>query len=746
MASSMQAIFKFDPATLSPSEGKGGQPSRRMFLNLAVGGTAGLVLGLAPPVGLGTVAQAAAGASPAVGGLADAFVHVAPDNTVTVIIKHIDIGQGAATGLATLVAEELDADWAQIRTQFAPSDPVKYKNFAFGVQGVGGSNGLANSYDQYRRVGATARAMLVAAAAKEWGVPIGDITVSKGVVSIASGKTATLGALAQAASQSPVPDKVALKSPDKFTFIGKKFARVDSISKTNGTAKFTIDQQMPGMLVAVMARPPRFGGTVASYYDGAALKTPGVVAVVQVSRGVAVIAKDTWSALQGREALKVAWDDSKAEKRGTSQLISEYKSLLDKPGVVARKDGDAEGALGKAAKVITADFEFPYLAHAPMEPVDCVVSTDGVSAQIWTGSQIQTLDHGKACSVLGLKPEAVQLHTVWAGGSFGRRAIADSHFVAEACEIAKAHGKAVPIKLIWTREDDIKGGYYRPLYVHRIRAALDKDGAIIAWHHRIVGQSIMAGTPFEGQSVKNGVDGTSVEGAANLPYAIPNMTVDLHTVKVGVPVLWWRSVGATHNAHATEHMIDILAREAGRDPVAFRLSMLGAKPRHAGALKLAAEKANWTSAPPTGTTRGVALHESFGSYVAQVAEITMKPDGAFKVARVVSAIDCGVAVNPDVVNAQVEGGVGYGLGAALKAEITLDGGLVQQANFDTYDSLRMSEMPLVESHIVPSNQAPTGVGEPGTPVVMPAVANALLSASGQRSLRLPLVKQSYKTA
>lgn len=739
---SLTGIFRIEqPLGVEPQPP---QASRRGFLKIA---GSGLILGLAAPSltgGAGT-AQAAGGAASA-GLAADPFVRIAPDNTVTVIIKHLDKGQGAATGLATLVAEELDAGWAQIKTEFAPSDPVKYKNFGFGIQGVGGSSGLSNSYEQYRKAGATAKAMIVAAAAKEWNVAASEISVSNGVVSIKSGKTATLGALAVAAGQQSVPSDVKLKTADQFVYIGKKFPRVDSAAKSDGSAKYTFDLQMDGMLVGVLARPPKFGATVASYYATAAEKSPGVVAVVKVPQGVCVLAKDTWSALRGRDALKVSWDDTKAEKRGSAELVAEYRALLDKPGAVARKDGDAEAALSKAAKVVSADFEFPYLAHAPMEPLDCVVRYDGSSAEVWTGSQLQTVDHGAACSVLGLKPEAVQLHTVWAGGSFGRRAIADAHFVAEACAVAKAYGKPVPIKIIWTRDDDIKGGYYRPIYVHRVRAGLDTDGNIVAWHHRIVGQSIIAGTPFESAMVKGGIDGTSVEGANNLPYAIPNLTVELHTVKAGVPVLWWRSVGATHTAHATEHMMDLLAKEAGKDPVAFRMALLSKHPRHAGALKLAAEKAGWGTPVPAGMARGVALHESFKSYVAQIADVALKPDGSFKVVRVVSAIDCGVAVNPDVVHAQMEGGIGFGLGAALRGAITLKGGEVEQSNFDSYEPLRMSDAPKIESYIVPSAEAPSGVGEPGTPLVLPAVANALFSVTGQRTLQLPMTRQSYKSA
>jgi len=739
---SLTSIFKIE----QPSEADPGSPraTRRGFLKIA---GSGLILGLAAPMLVDGAGVAHAAPGTAGGGLAaDPFVRIAPDNTVTVIIKHLDKGQGAATGLATLVAEELDASWAQIRTEFAPSDPIKYKNFGFGIQGVGGSTGLSNSYDQYRRAGATAKAMIVAAAAQEWGVAVAEIFVSGGVVSTKSGKSATLGALALAAAKQAVPSDVILKTADKFVYIGKTFPRVDSPAKSDGSAKFTFDLQMDGMLVGVIARPPMFGATVASFDASAAEKSPGVVAVIKVPQGIAVLARDTWSAIKGRDALKVSWDESKAEKRGSAEIIAGYRALLDKPGAVARKDGDAEAALAKAAKVVSADFEFPYLAHAPMEPLDCVVRTDGSTAEVWTGSQLQTVDHGAACAVLGLKPEAVKLHTVWAGGSFGRRAIADAHFVAEACAVAKGYGKPVPIKIVWTRDDDIKGGYYRPIYVHRVRAGLDKDGAVVAWHHRIVGQSILAGTPFESVMVKDGIDVTSVEGANSLPYAIPNLTVDLHTVKTGVPVLWWRSVGATHTAHATEHMMDLLAKETGKDPVAFRLALLAKHPRHAAVLRLAAEKAGWGGPVPAGMARGVAVHESFKSFVAQIADVALKPDGSFKVVRVVSAIDCGIAVNPDVVHAQMEGGIAFGLGAALRGAITLKDGKVEQSNFDGYEPLRMSDMPRIESYIVPSAEAPTGVGEPGTPLVLPAVANALFSVTGQRTLMLPMTKQKYKSA
>ncbi|HET6388236.1 xanthine dehydrogenase family protein molybdopterin-binding subunit [Hyphomicrobium sp.] len=729
----MRAIFAM-------SEPKAPEASRRTFLKISGGAGAGLILGLAAPAAF-RVSDAAAAEGPLA---PNPFVRIAPDNTVTVIIKHLDKGQGAATGLATLVAEELDASHDQIRTDFAPADAEKYKNFIFGVQGVGGSTGLSNSYEQYRKAGAIARAMLVAAAAKEWGVDASTIAVKGGVVSTPSGLSATFGELADKAAMLPVPADAPLKDPKSFQFIGKPFPRVDSPIKVKGQAKYTIDHQSDDMLVVTIVRPPLFGAKLKSYDASEAEKIKGVVKVLQIPQGVAILATSTWPALKAQRVVKATWDDSQAEKRSSSEIIAAYKTKLDQKGAIAKSVGNAEDGFKGAAKVIEVDFEFPYLAHAPMEPMNCVIRFDGKSAEIWTASQLQTADHATACGILNLKPENVQLHTVWAGGSFGRRAIADCHFVREACEVAKAYGKPVPIKVIWTREDDVQGGWYRPIYVHRIKAGLDQAGNIVAWRHRIVGQSILAGTPFEKMMVKDGVDATSVEGASTLPYAIPNLEVDLHTEKVGVPVLWWRSVGATHTAHATEHMIDVLAKEAGKDPVDFRLAMLKDHPRHAGVLKLAAEKAGWGQPAPAGIMRGVALHESFGSFVANIADVRLRDDGTIKVERVVCALDCGVAVNPDVVKAQMEGGLGYGLGAALKGAITLKDGTVEQTNFDGYDVLRISEMPHVDVHIVPSAEKPSGVGEPGTPVVLPAVANALLWGTGVRSTVMPLNQQKYK--
>nr|WP_297459911.1 xanthine dehydrogenase family protein molybdopterin-binding subunit [uncultured Halomonas sp.] len=727
--------------------------SRRRFLQ----GTAGLALGiyLAP-----LIVDSANAATP--GAQADfvpnAFVRIDSDGTVTVIAKHLEMGQGTYTGLATLVAEELDADWSRVRVEGAPADPERYKNLNFGMQGTGGSTAIANSYEQMRMAGATARAMLVAAAAEQWGVPAASIGVSQGVVRHAeSGREAGFGELAEAAAEQPVPQGVTLKRPENFTLIGTlKTPRPDSPAKTDGSALFTQDMKLPGMLMAVAAHPSRFGATVKRFDDAQARQVPGVVDVVQFDggphrfAGVAVLAQNTWAAQQGRDALEVAWDESQAFAMGSDEIMAHYRELADREGAVASQRGDAISALAEPATLIEADYEFPYLAHAAMEPMNCLVRLGDGRCDIWQGEQFQGLDQSAVAKLLGIAPENVSLSQLYAGGSFGRRANPQSDFVLEAVSIAKAardNGMEVPIKLVWMREDDTRGGYYRPMNFHRGRLALDAEGKLIAWHQRLVGQSIMAGTAMEPFMVKDGVDATSVEGAANLAYDVPNLQVELHTPKdIGVPIQWWRSVGHTHTAFSTESLIDEAAVAAGKDPVAFRQSLLSQHPRHLDVLELAAEKAAWSQPLEPGGEgerrgRGVAVHESFDSFVAQVAEVTVKQDGSWRVDRVVCAVDCGVAVNPDVIKAQMEGGIGYALAAVLHGEITLDKGVVQQTNFHNYPVLRINEMPVVEVYIVPSTQAPTGVGEPGVPPLAPAVANAIFDATGRRLRRLPFANK-----
>ncbi len=713
------------------------KPSRRMFLSVTALGATGFLIGCGeskPPA-----APAASAATEAVDVALNWFVRVGSDNTVTVLIKHIEFGQGTATGLSTLVAEEMDADWSQIRIEHAPADAAKYGNARLGgAQGTGGSTAMADSYEKMRNAGAGARAMLLEAAAKRFGADAASLKIEKGVVQTADGaKKATFGELAADAAKATPPAVEALKfkDPANYTYVGKKPTRMDSPSKTDGSAKFGLDHHPKDVVTAVLVKAPKFGGTVNSFDASEAKKLPGVVEVVQIPQGVAVIAKDMWSAIKGREALKVEWDLSKAETRGSAQIMADFKKLANSPGQSVRNDGDVAAALKAAKKKLSAEFEFPYLAHAPLETLNCTVMLTDTSCELWFGSQIPSLDVPIAAGVAGLKPEQVKINTMYAGGSFGRRAQPDSHLVAETVAIAKAWGGKKPVKLVYTREDDIKGGYYRPMVLHRLNAGLDAQGNITAWTNRIVSQPILAGTPFVPAGEP---DPSAIEGASTLPYGIPNLSVDLHMAKAGVPVLWWRSVGHTHTAYATEVFLDEIARAAGKDPLELRRSLLGSQSRYLGVLNLAAEKAGWGTPLGAGRARGIALHSSFNSFVAQVAEVTVKPDKSFTVDRVVCAVDCGIAVNPDVIAAQMEGGIGYGLSAALHEAVTLTGGAVDQSNFSDYTILRASEMPKVEVHIVPSAEKPTGVGEPGTPVIAPAVANALLAATGKAPHKLPM--------
>jgi isoquinoline 1-oxidoreductase beta subunit len=719
------------------------RPTRREFLKAA-----GSVTTVALTIGfewLGPSRRAAAVvAGPAVFA-PNAFLRIGADGSVTVIAKHVEMGQGAYTGIATVVAEELDADWAQVRVESAPANAKLYANLAFGtLQGTGGSSAMANSWSQLREAGAKGRAMLLTAASQEWKIPVTDLTVDKGVVYHAGSKRqASFGALAGKAAALPVPDKVTLKDPKDFKLIGHQVPRVDVPSKVDGTAQFTLDVALPGMLVALLKRPPLFGATVKSFDPAAASAVPGVVKVVQVPHGVAVVAKSFWAAKQGRDALAVEWDDSHAEKRSSSEMMDEYRHLAEQPAASARKVGDAAPAIKNAAHTVSASYEFPYLAHAPMEPLDAVVKLTGGSCEIWAGDQFQTIDQGNAAKTAGLDPQQVSIHTLYAGGSFGRRANVGSDYIVEAVSIAKAYGAdGTPIKLQWTREDDIHGGLYRPMYFHKLEAGLNEKKELVGWRHVIVGQSIMAGGPFE-VMVKNGIDPTSVEGAATIAYEIPNIDVELSTTKTGVPVLWWRVVGSSHTTFAVEAFIDEVAHAAGKDPFAFRRDLLEHEPRMKAVLELAADKAGWSSGPlPKGKGRGIAVGEAFKTYVAQVAEVTVDDAGRVTVDRVVCAVDCGIPINPDVIAAQMEGGIGFGLGAVMYGAITLKNGRVEQDNFNNYRVLRINEMPKVEVHIVPSAEAPTGVGEPGVAPIGPAVANAIFAATGTRVHMLPFPKFS----
>ncbi len=718
-----------------------GQATRRAFLK-----GAGTVTAMALTIGFewaGPTRRAVAIAAPSAGALftPNAFLRIGADNSVTVIAKHVEMGQGAYTGIATVVAEELDADWSRVRVESAPADAKRYANLAFGtIQGTGGSSAMANSWMQLREAGGKARAMLLTAAATEWHVPVEELTVEKSIVYHSGSKRqATFGSLVGRAAALAVPETVKLKDAKDFKLIGHQVPRVDVAAKVDGSAQFTLDVMLPGMLVALLKRPPQFGATVKSFDATAAHAIPGVVKVVQVPRGVAVVAKSFWAAKQGRDALAVEWDDTNAEKRSSAALMDEYRRLADQPALSARTEGDSAQAIRNAAHKVSASYEFPYLAHAPMEPLDAVVKLTANSCEIWAGDQFQTVDQANAAETAGLDPQQVSIHTLYAGGSFGRRANPGSDYIVEAVSIAKAYGAdGTPIKLQWTREDDILGGLYRPMYFHKLEAGLNDKRELTGWRHVIVGQSIMADS-FLAAMIKDGIDPSSVEGAASIAYAIPNITVELSTTRTGVPVLWWRVVGSSHTIFAVEAFIDEVAHAAGEDGFTFRRKLLEHEPRMKAVLELAAEKAGWSSAPMAkGKGRGIAVAEAFKTYVAQVAEVSVDEAGHVKVDRVVCAVDCGTPINPDIIAAQMEGGIGFGLGAVLYGTITLKDGRIEQDNFDSYRVLRMNEMPKVEVHIVPSTQAPTGVGEPGVAPVGPAVANAIFAATGKRIHVLPI--------
>ncbi|MFO7589040.1 MAG: xanthine dehydrogenase family protein molybdopterin-binding subunit [Gemmatimonadota bacterium] len=707
-------------------------PSRRDFLKTSAVASGGLVIAFSVP---GARRLARAGLSPATSFAPNAFLRVGTDDTVTILLAHSEMGQGIWTTLPMLIAEELDCDWSTIRVEHAPAAP-EYAHTAFGVQATGGSTTTWSEFDRYRQAGATARTLLVQAAAARFGVPVADFRTENGAV-IAGDRRARYGELADAAAALPAPESVPLRDPKDWKVIGTSTKRLDTPEKITGRAKFGMDVQLDGMLTAVVARPPTFGGSVKSFDASAAKAVPGVRQVMQVPSGVAVVADHFWAAVQGRAALKVDWEPGPTAGLDSDALIEEWRALVKTPGVTAAEAGDVDGALAGASKTIEVEYSFPYLAHAAMEPLNCTARIGPDGCDIWTGTQFQGPDQMAAASIAGLKPEQVRIHTTFLGGGFGRRANPASDFVAEAVHVAKAAG--APVKTVWTREDDTRGGYYRPAFVHRARLGLGADGMPVAWDHVMAGQSILKGTFFEASLPPSGIDPSSTEGLADSAYMaeIPAHRVGVHTPDPGVPVLWWRSVGHTHTAFVVETLIDEAANAAGEDPVAYRRALLAKHPRHLGVLNLAAEKAGWGSALPAGRARGIAVHESFGSFVAEVAEVSVE-DGRIRVHRVTCAVDCGIAVNPETIAAQLQSAVAFGLAATLHSAIHLKDGIVQESNFNDYRVLRLTGMPTVETHIVPSAEPPGGIGEPGTPPIAPAVANAVFALTGKRLRDLPL--------
>ncbi len=709
--------------------------SRRDFLKTsALAGGAVVIAFVVPAANRFAFAQSAQAG--AVAFVPNAFLRIAADDTVTVLLAHSEMGQGIWTALPMLIAEELDADWSRVRVEHAPAAPV-YAHALFGMQMTGGSSTTSSEFDRYRQAGAMARALLVQAAATRMGVPLAACRTENGKV-IAGEQSLRYGELVDDAAKLKAPGAVSLKDAKDWKLIGKGSKRLDASEKINGRAQFGMDVRFDGLLTAVVMRAPVFGGSIKTVDDKAALLVPGVRQVLQVPSGVAVVADHYWAAKLGRDALQVEWDLGPNAALDTQTLRTQFRALAASDGTPVVSAGDVGKVLGEAGKITEVEYLVPYLAHAPMEPLNCTVKISADACEIWTGTQFQTMDQMVAVQITGLKPEQVSIHTTFLGGGFGRRATPVSDWVSEAVHVAKAAG--APVKTVWSREDDVRGGYYRPMYLHRARVALDAAGMPSAWDHIIVGQSILAGTPFEPMMVKDGVDATSVEGVSDSPYlkAMANHRVQLHSPRTGIPVLWWRSVGHTHTAFVMETLIDELAQTAGKSPLEYRRQLLKDHPRHLGVLNLAAEKIGWdTSKPLVGRARGIAVHESFGSFVAQIAEVSIE-HGKVRVHRVVCAVDCGIAVNPDGVVAQMESGIAFGLGAALHSALSFKDGRVQQSNFHDYRVLRLNEMPLVETHIVPSTERPSGVGEPGTPPIAPAVANAIAALTGQRLRELPL--------
>lgn len=706
------------------------QISRRSFLKTAT--ATALIVGFDPRGGLAQTARSGGNLTP--------FVKVFADGRVAAIIKHFEGGQGTATGLSALVAEELNMSLQDISFEMAPSDNGRYANTIFGAQGTGGSTSMANSYLQYRTAAAATREMLIAAAADRWGVSADTLVLRDGTIS-GSGKSGNIGMFVQAASAGAVPSQPRLKDPADWRVLGvDQKARLDTPAKIDGSAQYSMDVLLDRQMVVAIRRTPRLGGLVASFDDSAARLVPGFIMAIQIpsNKGIMVYAETTWAAFRARDALTVEWDFSSAEARSSKGLKEELLTMVRAEPefqVSATDLATANLAIDAASQVVEQEFYFPLLAHAPMEPVGATLEplSDG-GVILHDGAQSPAAGHAVVSQILGLPMEKVQINTLYAGGFFGRRSTPDADYLVELALAFVVTDRTRPVKLQWSREDDITGGYYRPAYAHRVRVGLDSGGSIVGWDHRLAGQSIFKGTPLEQFLVQSGVDNTTVEGVRHTPYMIPGFHIGLTDQKGPTSANWWRSVGHSHTGYVMECMMDQCARATGEDPVAFRLKHLTGdaadQARMANVIRLVAEKAKWNQPLPDGHFRGFAAHKSFGTYVAEVCEISTDADAVVTIRKVTAAVDCGVPVTPDIIRAQIESGVGYGIGHVMRAGVTLTDGVVDQTNFHDFETLRIYDLSDIDVHIVPSSEPPTGVGEPGTPPAGPALANAI-AASGQ---------------
>lgn len=715
--------------TLAAAESRGRGVSRRSFLRVVGLGGAGLAIAVAAP---GCVEHAP---EPLITGQPpfrpNAWITLNDDGTVDILVDEMEMGQGVMTSVPMIIADELDVPWSAVRVSYGPRDPSAWPRSV----STGGSTSIRAGWETVRQAGATGRALMVAAAAATLDVPASELHTEAGtVVHRLSDRRLRYQELLELAAtlEPPDPETVPLRDPAEFSIIGTRVPRVDTPSKVDGSLRYAMDTQVEGMLVAAVARCPVFGGKLRAFDADEALRMPGVRHVVPIANGVAVAADDTWTALRARDALRVTWDEGPVARLDTAGLDRTLVRLVDEPGAVARDDGDAPGILARAGnRVVEAVYRAPYLAHACMEPLNCTAHVRDDAVDLWVPTQNATASQRVAAGITGLPESAIQVHAIPMGGGFGRRSNTD--FVAEAVETSKAIG--APVKVVWSREDDTRGGYYRPVALHRLRAVLNERGRPTAWAHRVAAPSIL--DQLRPGSLRDGVDGDAVAGAADLPYDIPNVRVEYAQADPGVPLWWWRAVGHSHNAFATECFLDELAVAAGRDPVEMRRELLADEPRLRNVLDAAAAHIGWDDPPPAGRSRGVATHASFVSYVAQIAEVSVEA-GRVRVHRVVCAIDCGRVINPDTVEAQVQSAIAYGLTAALYGEITLRNGRPVQANFDTYRMLRIDAMPVVDVIIADSEEAPGGVGEAGLPPLAAAVANAVFSGSAQRVRSLPI--------